>query len=179
MNIVFLDIDGVLQPYDSENRFYEINHKTKELVNLLSHKYQIDYTKYSIYDILSVYYDWDESAVNRLKYVLDQTTSKIIITSDWRSFKLPNKMHDLLTIRGLDNYWLCDNDIINDELSLVKKRVNEINKSLKKYEIDNYVVLDDMKGLKEYFPNNSVITYDYMNNIDMENCIKILKKKRG
>ena len=179
MNIVFLDIDGVLQPYDSENRFYEINRKTKELVDLLSQKYQIDYTKYSVYDILAVYYDWDESAVARLKNVLDKTTSKIIITSDWRSIKLPNKMHDLLAIKGLDNYWLCDNDIICDEASLVKKRVMEINNSLKKYEIDNYVVLDDMKGLKEYFPNNSVITYDYMNNRDMDNCIKILSKKKG
>ena len=39
MNIVFLDIDGVLQPYDSENHFYEINNKTKELVRLLSEKH--------------------------------------------------------------------------------------------------------------------------------------------
>ena len=176
MNAVFLDIDGVLQPYDSENRFYEINNKTKELVNKLSLKYQIDYKKYSIYDILAVYYDWDESALERLKYVLNKTSSKIIISSDWRSIKLPNKMHDLLAIKDLGNYWLGDNVIIDSELSLVKKRVQEINDSIKKYEIDNYVVLDDMKGLKDYFPNNSVITYDYMNNNDMEKCIKILKK---
>ena len=176
MNIIFLDIDGVLQPYASENRFYEINNKAKELVNKLSQKYQIDYTKYSIYDILAVYYDWDESAIERLKYVLNKTSSKIIISSDWRSIKLPNKMHDLLTIKDLGNYWLGDNIIINNELSLVKKRVQEINNSLEKYDIDNYVVLDDMKELSKYFPKNAVITYDYMNNNDMEKCIKILKK---
>ena len=33
MKIVFLDIDGVLQPYESENHFYEINTKTKKIVD--------------------------------------------------------------------------------------------------------------------------------------------------
>ena len=149
MNIIFLDIDGVLQPYASENRFYEINRKAWELVNVLSQKYQIDYRKYSIYDILAVYYDWDELAVERLKYILNKTSSKIIISSDWRSIKLPNKMHDLLTIRELGQYWLGDNIIVNTELSMAKRRVQEINDSLKNYSINNYVVLDDMKELKE------------------------------
>lgn len=82
MKIVFLDIDGVLQPYDSDNRFYEINAKTKKLVMELSEKYNIDYSQYSIYDILATYYDWNDDAISRLKHILSITSSKIIITSD-------------------------------------------------------------------------------------------------
>ena len=176
MNIVFLDIDGVLQPYDSENHFYEINNKTKELVRLLSEKHDIDYSKYSIFDILAVYYDWNKEALDRLKYLLDYTSSKIIISSDWRSEKNLYKMRDLLAIWSLDKYWFADNTIMHNLCSIEKKRALEINNSLEKYPINNYVVLDDMKGLKDFFPNNAVITNDYIKLNDMNECIKILKK---
>ena len=177
MKIIFLDIDGVLQPYDSENRFYEINAKAQELVKELSAKHHIEFSKYSVYDILAVYYDWNMEAVNRLKYILDETDSKIIISSDWRSNKNIYKMRDLLKIKDLDKYWLADNTIIKNGNSLAEIRALEINDSLKKYFIDNYVILDDMKSLETFFPNNSVITYDYLKTSDMEKCIKILKKE--
>ncbi len=178
MNIVFLDIDGVLQPYDTKDRFYEIDKKAKQLVIDLSEKYNIDYSKYSIFDILMVYYDWHKGAVGRLKTILDTTDSKIIISSDWKSAKLPNKMHDLLKIHDLDKYWYADNIIIKRPIMAFEQRYLEINDSLNKYPINNYVVLDDMKALGEYFPNNSVITNDYISINDMNDAIKILKKTR-
>ena len=97
MKIVFLDIDGVMQPYDAENRFYISD---KSLVDSLSEKYHTDYHIYSIYDVMAVYYDWHEQAIARLKNILDKTGAKIIISSDWRSEKTPNKMPDLLIIDG-------------------------------------------------------------------------------
>ena len=175
MNVVFLDIDGVLQPYDSENIFYEIDSKVKMLVKKLSEKYGIDFSQYNVYDILAVYYDWHNDAVSRLMHILDETGAKIIISSDWRSNKKIYKMRDLLKIRNLDTYWLADNPIIK-KASLVENRALEINESLAKYPIDNFVVLDDLEGLKYYFPNNAVITYDYLKTSDMNECIKILKK---
>ncbi len=178
MKAVFLDIDGVLQPYESENHFYEINKNTKKLVNDLSEKYNIDYSKYSIFDVLMVYYDWNREAVKRLKYILDNTESKIIISSDWKSDKLPRKMHDLLKIHDLDKYWYCDNIIIKKPLLAQEIRHLEIEDSLNRYPIDNYVILDDMKYLEGYYPNNSVITYDYISINDMNDAIKILKKTR-
>ena len=47
-----------------------------------------------------------------------------------------------------------------------------------KYPIDNFVVLDDMKESIKYYPNNAVITKDYMSITDMNDCIKILKKTK-
>ena len=51
MKIVFLDIDGVLQPYDANNRFYALD---DSLIDELSQKYNVNYHNYSIYDVMAV-----------------------------------------------------------------------------------------------------------------------------
>ncbi len=178
MNIVFLDIDGVLQPYHAESRFYFTEKDFKHVSERLLEKTGIDYLQYDISDVLAVVYDWHPQAVARLKYILDSTESKIIASTDWKSDKYPNKIHDLLEIQGLGKYWYKDNIIIKDILPLPEIRHLEIEDSLRKYPIDNFVVLDDMKELKDFYPNNTVITNDYMSINNMNDCIKILKKTK-
>ncbi|MBQ6284927.1 MAG: hypothetical protein IJK67_01265 [Bacilli bacterium] len=177
MNIVFLDIDGVLQPYDTDSQFISVDNS---LVRLLSKRYNTDYSKYDLSTLASVYYDWDEQAVARLKYALKETDSKIIVSSDWRNPDQPYKMPDLLKIHGLNSYWLEDLPLLGkgkerDDLALI--RAKEIQFALNKHRINNFVVLDDMKAMKEYYPNNSVITYNTMSINDMNECIRILRKK--
>lgn len=172
MKIVFLDIDGVLQPYNSENRFYS----DKRIVTKLSETYHIDYSQYSFYDVAAVYYDWDSQAIARIRYILDMANAKIIVSSDWRSKNQPDKMRDLLRIHALEKYYFADNIIIDTESSLLSTRVAEINDSLNKYEISNFLVLDDMKGLETFFPNHSVITDNVISISDMHEAIKILKR---
>lgn len=178
MNIVFLDIDGVLQPYHAESRFYFTQEDFKRVSKRLLQQTGIDYSKYDISDVLAVVYDWNPQAVARLKYVLDATESKIIASTDWKSERFPNKMHDLLGIQGLGDYWFKDNIIVKEAKSLPEIRHLEIEDSLNKYPIDKFVVLDDMQELKNYYPDNAVITKDYMSINDMNDCIKILKKTK-
>ena len=141
MNIVFLDIDGVLQPYNADARFYLGKDDCKKTLKKLSNRFpNINFSEYDISDIIAVLYDWNEQAVSRLKYILESTNSRIIISSDWRSERLPNKMHDLLEIHNLGNYWFKDNIIIRENLSIPKIRHLEIEDSLSKYPIDNFVV---------------------------------------
>jgi len=173
MKIVFLDIDGVIQPYESEFRFYE---KDNKLIDKLSEQFNTDYKQYSYFDINAVYNDWDEQAVDRVKYVLEQTNSKIIVSSDWRSNKQPNKMRDLLKIHGLDKYYFADNIIMKDIVNPYIRKSEEITHSLNKYDIDNFVVLDDLKQLENYFADNCVITTNIISNNDMKQCIRILKR---
>ena len=174
MKVIFLDIDGVLQPYNSLSTFENID---KKIIHEFTRKFSVDYFQYNISDISAVYYDWNEQAISRLKYALDQTNSKIIISSDWRIKEYPYKMRDLLKIVHLDNYWYSDNIIMDDIVDSAKRRSLEIKDSLERFNIENYVVLDDMKGLDKYFPFNTVKTNNYMTIDDMNKCIKILKKE--
>ncbi len=174
MNIVFLDIDGVLQPDYFKHRF----NVDKKIIEILSNKFNIDYYQYDFYDVAAVYCDWDEQAVARLKYILNKTNSKIIVSSDWRNNRLPNKMKDLLAIQGLDSYWFADNINLGyqENSTMAKTRSMEIKDSLNRYNIDNFVVLDDLQELLRYFPNNCVITHNTISIDDMHKCIKVLKR---
>ena len=174
LNIVFLDIDGVLQPYNSDLRFNYI--RDKNIINDLSNKFNTDYSIYDKYDVLATLYDWNKKAIKRLNYILETTNSKIIISSDWRQDKYPNKMKDLLKIHNLDQYYFTDNIIIKDFIYYPKRRALEIENSLNNYNINNFVILDDMKGLEQYYKENTVITHNYISNTNMTDSIKILKK---
>ena len=173
MNVVFLDIDGVVQPPNSFERFKYMNYDT---IKSLTDKYNTDYFKYDYYDVCAVYVDWLPSAVERLKYILDSTNSKIFISSNWRDTNYKNKMYDLLKIQGLDKYYYADNPYIIDGSSYYRNRAKEIDISLSKYDINNYVILDDMVELIRYFPDNFVCVRNYIQDRDVENAIKILKR---
>ena len=173
MNIVFLDIDGVVQPHNSFKRFKYMNYDT---IKYLSDKYQTDYFKYDYYDVCAVYVDWNSDAVDRLKYILVSTNSRIIISSNWRDTNYKNKMYDLLKIQGLDKYYYADNPYVMDGCSYYRERSKEILASLNKYDINNYVILDDMVELIRYFPDNFVCVRNYIQDRDVESAIKILKR---
>ena len=172
MNIVFLDIDGVIQPYDSDMYFFD-----SKMIKEISNIYGIDYSMYNPSDVISAYYDWDKQAISRLKYILNETKSKIIISSNWRSTSQPNKMKDLLAIHGLDVYHFADNIILPKSIPEAKRKALEIKDSLTTYDISNFAVLDDLKELANYYPNNSIITHNLISISDMNNCIKLLKKR--
>lgn len=180
MKVLFLDIDGVLKPYEYLNTLLNANDK---IITYLSEKYQIDYHQYDKWDVLKTYYSWKKEAILRLKNILEITGAKIIISSEWRNFNMPTKMHDLLIIHGLDKYYLDDNIYLslcsNMHIDYIKKRVLEIQDSLIKYNPKNYVIVDDMKELKIYFPNNFVETYNYLSEENEDECIKILNRNDG
>lgn len=173
MNVVFLDIDGVLQPLNSFERFKYMNYDT---IKYLSDKYHTDYFKYNYYDVCAVYVDWENSAVEKLKYILDSTNSKIIISSNWRDVDYKSKMYDLLKLKDLHKYYYADNPYIIDGSSYYRERAKEILASLNKYDIKNYVIIDDMVELIRYFPDNFVCVRNYLQDRDVDNAIKILKR---
>ena len=120
MKIVFLDIDGVLQPTWSRNRFEHI-HEIEDVARQLETK-KSDYEYYAYvtagqgphgapysqnirrYNFAAVYFDWSKSAVDYLADILEKSDAKIVISSDWRDEgEYAVKM--FLSVYGLDKYY--------------------------------------------------------------------------
>ena len=186
MKVIFLDIDGVLQPYKAENRFGKDRIALREQ---LSKEKGIDYSIYNEYDVAACALDWDKKAVERLLKIITETGAKIVVSSDWRSERLPYKVRDLLSIWDMGKYWYADTVDYDEEkmkntIEYIKTKNPE-----KKYigyrnveildfvfnhkDITNFVAIDDM-DLSIGLENNFVHTYNVINDEQTEKCIEIL-----
>ena len=83
--VIFLDIDGVLQPPSSQKRF---KHDLEELRRSLADRFDDEiYLGMDKYDLGAVYFDWDSEAVERLHSLCNDFGAGIVISSDWRRSK--------------------------------------------------------------------------------------------
>lgn len=200
--IIFLDIDGVLQPYSSKGRFeYERQYGLQTLQEKLTVELSIDYFQYHPYDVGACYCDWDKEAVARIRKICDKTGAKIVISSDWRNIKLPYKMRDFLKIWNMDKYWIADNyhsNKIDEESDNVMKRVKEYvekkaielnhkyidNRSIEilyyvfSNNITNYVAIDD-RYLSELPEGHFVYTNNLINDEQCNKAIELLNASNG
>lgn len=151
MNIIFLDVDGVL---NSTKKLKEMYYQNKR--------------PYSGFD-----YPFDEGCLNNLKRLVDETNSYLVITSTWR-------MHEIgknILLNELKKYGLSERVIGYTDI-LHKSRGEEIKLYLDKLNQDvNYIILDDdndFLGLEEYLINAN---YEVgLTEEDTINGIKKLKK---
>ena len=190
--VLFLDIDGVLQPYENRSRFYHMeNNDMDNLYAELKKLHNFDYSQYRDNEVAAVYYDWSKNSVFLLKDILIQTNAKIVLSSDWRMCG-KEKMHNLFKIHDLHDFYIDDtidfldfNDEAEDKitnkhlkklnLKYTSRRTIEILEYLEKHPfIDNYVAIDDknlLPGLEDHFVN----TGDFLRQKDADLAKKILK----
>lgn len=111
-SVVFLDIDGVLQPGTQKRFNYreDIPDLCVELERRCGGRYPYASWRGTCelddMDIAAVYYDWNRDAVERLRYALEVTGSGIVLSTSWRETRGRLGMSALLAIHGLDRY-LC------------------------------------------------------------------------
>ena len=168
--VIFLDIDGVLQPGSWQYRF---EHDLEELRRNLAEKYQDDeYLLVDRYDIGAVTYDWYPDAVANLKTLIERTGAEIVVSSDWRRSKILNWLKLLFRIHGLDGFI---KDVTPD---MSYHREEEIYAYLTSCnDVAGFVVIDDMNLLKG-FPDNFVwVTRGYFNSDQLDMALKILVRK--
>lgn len=124
MNIVFLDIDGVL----NSEKWYN-SKEYKDLWNPLNESF-------------------DTKALNTLNYLINKINWKIVISSSWRShFNLEELSKELYSLGiNCDIIWITPNYEKEKRLEWLKKsRWNEVKLWLEdnKDIITQYVILDD------------------------------------
>ena len=197
--IVFLDIDGVIQPGYSKERFKHVS-LDKEISDMpglykyLDYYFHIDYREYHPYDVAAVYYDWDKTAVELLKLTLSLTGAKIVLSSDWRMGGF-DRMKDFFTMHGLENFFLdmtlfydnIDKNFIEKAKAKHKEKMGpdsyldyrsiEILEWLNRNpDVKKWVAIDDLKlsGIEENFVRTTEQVYTWK---DAEKSIRILQRR--
>ena len=143
--VVFLDIDGVLQPTTAQDRF---KHDMEALKKELAEKYNdCHFLELDKYDVAAIYYDWDKKAVDFLHKLLSECDAEIVISSDWRTTKNIEDMKSLMKIHGLDVY-------ITEMLPQTHDfswKYEDIPVYLSEHpNLKSYIVIDDM-NMEKYF----------------------------
>ena len=123
MNIIFLDVDGVLNSVKHLKEEYEKNRRP-----------------YSGFE-----YPFDSDCLNNLKYLVEETNSYLVITSTWRKFDIGKSiLLNELKKYGLDKRVIGYTDILNT------KRGEEIKAYLSKLKDKvNFIILDDDSDFEE------------------------------
>ncbi len=147
-NIIFLDIDGVL---NSDKYFDSIDNK--ECMNLV--------------DRLML--DIDMSKVKILLEVINKTNAKVVITSSWRRMKLYPYIKERLISMGLP--------VVGETLFIEGRRGEEIKSYLLENRVSNYCIIDDevfkdYKELEDYL----VVTDFYEDGLTIDHAKGVVKK---
>lgn len=99
--VIFLDIDGVIQPISSQKRF---GYQWDELCDYLSEKYHNPlYTKMDKADVIAAYQDWDTVALGRIRELAKETNASIVLDTGWCQFNSLENMRALFALYGMDD----------------------------------------------------------------------------
>lgn len=144
-NLIFLDIDGVIQPYSQDSRF---NYELDKLPAYFAAKYNdSSFFDCSIWDLGAAYYDWDEVALARIKQILRDFNAHIVIHSGWRESVPYNALKALFKLYDMDAYVL---DILKSG-----KKETVIKEYIESYKdcINQFVVIDDDAMMTDFGMN--------------------------
>lgn len=177
MNIIFLDIDGVL---NSDEFFNEERLKIIEEFNStkLNNKnlYMID-----DFDLLA---DWamlriDFSKLELVKELANITDSNIVIISSWRTLEFYPFIEQRLKELGLPIVGKIEDEIKKDSF-IRYDRGKGIKDYLKNKQVNNYIILDDETRDYDKILLNRLIQTDYRVGLTIKNInksITMLSKK--
>ncbi|MEM7495666.1 MAG: HAD domain-containing protein [Myxococcota bacterium] len=174
--IIFLDIDGVLQPGYKQDRFEHDLKADKEALAAQDPRYE----SVGRYDLGAVRYDWNKQAVERLRCLCEQTQAQIVISSAWRETKSLEQLQLLFRLHGLDSYVI--DKTVDDERPYTKTEYTRRDAQIKLYldqhkDIDAFVVIDDsyVSELEGTFPREFVRCYHIFDTVRYRLALHILQ----
>ena len=154
--VIFLDIDGVLQPPERQTRF---KHDLDELRRSLADRFDdATYLSMDKYDLGAVYHDWDSEAVDRLRVLCADFGARIVVSSDWRRSNSIGRLQALFRVHDLHEYVI---DATKEIDGPPHYRAGEVKEYVESHpEIERFVIIDDGFRLEfdEIFPEQFVHT---------------------
>lgn len=132
--IVFLDIDGVINPYIYD----EIIEPQPELPKKLAkEKKNPTIGSLSAFTVTQVYYCFDKKACSYVKQLSEEFHAKIVVSSSWRIFYSLKELKAILDIQDLGQYVIgCTENNRNP-------RNQQISAYIHDHHVDAYIVIDD------------------------------------
>lgn len=126
MNIIFLDVDGVLNSIRKLKEVYDKTHKPHSGNN----------------------YPFDEVCLENLKMLVNKTNSKLVISSTWRKYEEDvDVLLNVLKEYGLDKEVVGFTPILNSRRGLeIKEYLSSLNEEV------NFIILDDDSDMGELLP---------------------------
>ncbi|ETR72263.1 MAG: hypothetical protein OMM_01855 [Candidatus Magnetoglobus multicellularis str. Araruama] len=171
--IIFLDIDGVIQPPANQFRF-ACDMDTLQKCMAREHNAPL-YMDIHKYDLAAAYCDWDEEAVENLRTLVEQTNAKIVISSDWRSFNDTEKMKLLFKIYDMDEYII---DVTAEGLKYCFRDGECAEYLFRHPDVTQFVIIDDRysRDFKARYPDNFVHTDQMFEKEDLQKALSILNR---
>ena len=171
LRIIFLDIDGVLQPNWSQKRF---GHDLEALRENLTERFGAEYREMNPYDLGAVVHDWHTGALARLRGLCEDHGARIVISSDWRLQFSVAGLRALFRIHDLDHLVV---DRTMDPQGPPHYRAAEVKLYLDTHpEVERFVIMDDRyrKEFDRIFPDQFVHTTRFMDESDALRARQIL-----
>ena len=170
--VIFLDIDGVLQPAANQRRFrHDLDALRRELADELGNEVYLEHDKY---DLGAIRYDWDADAVELLRGLCEDFGAQIVVSSDWRRGKSVATLKEYFHVQRLGDHV---RDKTTDEREAFGERAEEIREYLDTHpEIERFVIVDDQyqQEFDELFPGKHVRTSSRLEAADDRKAREIL-----
>jgi hypothetical protein len=139
MNIIFLDIDGVMRTHNSDLNW------SRELNQPVPNPFKRLFSK---------------EAMENLNYLVTLTGSKVVITSTWRMYYTKDELRNIFRERGFIGH-------IVDVTNTGDTRGEEIVQWLNEHRINNFAVIDDnIKDILNRIPDCKVVKCNPLNGLD-------------
>jgi len=170
--VIFLDIDGVIQPYSSKNRF---DYKFEPSLDYISEKFHNDICKkYDPYDFMAAYHDWDPVALGYIRRLAVGENAGIVLHSGWSNYTPFEGLKHMFAYYGMD-------DFIIDALPYSDGKEESIKWYLDRYPDlqKRYVIIDDDFCLTPKFPWKCVETNNLMTEADYKRAILYMNHTFG